>query len=253
MQGILAKLGSDGVCLVMRDQPASHHYVSAREVYDVSGAGDTVVSTMALSLAGGLSPDESAALANISGLVVVAKIGTAVATREDLARELLRDQARSSEEKIASSAQANEIAERWRKQNLKVGFTNGCFDLLHPGHLSLIRQARAACDRLIIGLNSDSSVRRLKGDNRPVQNENARAAVLAALADVDQVVVFSEDTPYNLIKEIRPNILVKGADYTVDKVVGADLVQGWGGQVILANLVEGQSTTSTIKKLQAKA
>lgn len=250
LEGVLAKLGSDGVCLVMKDQPAWHFRASAREVFDVSGAGDTVVATMALGLAGGLLPEDSAALANIAGAIVVGKIGTAVVTREELARELMHDEARKSEEKIVSLTEASEMAERWRKQGFKVGFTNGVFDLLHPGHVSLIRQAKAACDRLVIGLNSDASVKRLKGDGRPVQNENARAAVLASLADVDQVVIFSEDTPLNLIKAVRPSVLVKGADYRVDQVVGADLVQSWGGQVVLANLVEGHSTTATIARLQ---
>jgi len=251
LSGVLAKLGSDGVCLVMKDVPAQHFHATAREVYDVSGAGDTVVATMALSLAGGVSPEDSAALANIAGSIVVGKIGTAAVTHQDLTKELQHDQSRGCEEKILTLAQASETAERWRKQGLKVGFTNGCFDLLHPGHLSLIRQAHATCDRLIIGMNSDSSVQRLKGENRPVQNENARAAVLASLADVDNVVVFGEDTPIELIKAIRPAILVKGADYTVDKVVGAELVQSWGGQVVLANLIDGQSTTATIAKLRS--
>lgn len=248
--GILAKLGSDGVCLVMKDTPAQHFHATAREVYDVSGAGDTVVATMALCLAGGLSTADSASLANIAGSIVVGKIGTAAVTYQDMAHELLHVQTRMSEEKVLTLSQASETAERWRKMGLKVGFTNGVFDLLHPGHLSLIRQARAACDRLIVGMNSDASVKRLKGESRPIQNENARAAVLASLADVDDVVIFGEDTPLELIKAIRPAVLVKGADYTVDKVVGADLVTSWGGQIVLANLVEGQSTTATIAKLK---
>lgn len=252
LQGVLAKLGSDGVCLVMKDQPARHFHATAREVYDVSGAGDTVVATMALCMAGGLSTDDSAALANIAGSIVVGKIGTATVTMHDLAKELQHDQSRVSEEKILSFAQAAEVAERWRKLGLKVGFTNGCFDLLHPGHLSLIRQARAACDKLIVGINSDASVKRLKGESRPIQNESARAAVLASLADIDNVVIFPEDTPLELIEAIRPSVLVKGADYTVDKVVGGDLVQSWGGQVLLATLVDGQSTTSTIAKLKGE-
>ncbi|MDX9689229.1 MAG: D-glycero-beta-D-manno-heptose-7-phosphate kinase [Proteobacteria bacterium] len=251
LNGILAKLSGDGVCLVMKDFPAQHFKANAREVYDVSGAGDTVVATMALCMAGGLTLADSAALSNVAGSVVVGKIGTATVTQEELARELLYDQSRASDEKIVPLPEAAETAERWRKQGLKVGFTNGVFDLLHPGHLSLIRQSRAACDRLIIGLNSDSSVKRLKGENRPIQSEEARAAVLASLADVDDVVIFTEDTPLELIKAIRPNVLIKGADYTVDTVVGSDLVQGWGGEVVLANLVEGQSTTNTIKKMQA--
>ncbi|NTU76806.1 MAG: D-glycero-beta-D-manno-heptose 1-phosphate adenylyltransferase, partial [Alphaproteobacteria bacterium] len=249
LDGILAKLGSDGVCLVMKDQAPKHFHATAREVYDVSGAGDTVVATMALALAGGISESESAQLANIAGSIVVGKIGTAMVTREEMARELLHDQSRLSEEKTITLSEAAEKAERWRKQGLKVGFTNGVFDLLHPGHLSLIRQARAACDRLIVGMNSDDSVKRLKGPSRPVQNEDSRAAVLASLSDVDDVVIFNEDTPLDLIKTIRPSVLVKGADYTVEKVVGADLVQGWGGQVVLAKLVKGQSTTATIAKL----
>ncbi len=250
LDAVLAKLGGDGVCLVVKDKSAQHFHATAHEVYDVSGAGDTVVSTMALALAGGFSPEDSAALANVAGSVVVGKIGTATVTREDLARELLRDQSRISEEKVFSFAGAAEIAERWRKQGLKVGFTNGVFDLLHPGHLSLLRQARANCDKLIIGLNSDASVKRLKGEDRPVQDENARASVLAALADVDGVVIFTEDTPLELIKTVRPSVLVKGADYTVETVVGAKDVQGWGGEVVLAQLVNGQSTTSTIARMK---
>jgi len=247
---VLAKLGSDGVCLVPRGEKAQHYHASAREVFDVSGAGDTVVAAMALALAGGLAPGDGAALANVAGSVVVGKIGTAVCTPDELTRELAHDQVLESERKIVDLAEASEIAERWRKQGFKVGFTNGVFDLLHPGHVSLVRQAKAACDKLIIGLNSDASVKRLKGESRPVQNEMARAAVLASLADVDQVVVFGEDTPLNLIKAVRPAVLVKGSDYTKDKVVGANEVESWGGQVILARLVDGQSTTATIAKLQ---
>lgn len=250
LHGVLAKLGADGVCLVMKDEPARHFRGTAREVYDVSGAGDTVVATMALALAGGLSLADAAALANLAGSIVVSKIGTASVTHDDLAHELLHDQTHASEEKITNLATAMETVARWRQKGLKTGFTNGVFDLLHPGHLSLIHQARTHCDRLIVGMNSDSSVKRLKGEGRPVQGESARAAVLASLADVDGVVIFGEDTPLHLIKKLRPDVLVKGADYTLDKVVGADLVQGWGGKVVLATLVDGQSTTATIARLK---
>lgn len=251
LHAVLAKLGSDGVCLVCRDEPAQHFQATAREVYDVSGAGDTVVATMALAMAGGLSLPDAAALSNIAGSTVVGKIGTATVGIEDLAREIMHGQSRITEEKVLSFAGAAEAAERWRKQGLKVGFTNGVFDLLHPGHLSLLRQARAACDRLVIGLNSDASVKRLKGESRPVQSESARAAVLASLADVDAVVIFGEDTPLELIKTVRPAVLVKGSDYTVETVVGAKEVQSWGGQVVLAKLVDGQSTTATIAKMKS--
>ena len=195
------------------------------------------------------TPSEAAELANIAGSVVVGKVGTASVSCEEIRHELLHEQSRTREDKISGWDAASDNAERWRKMGLKVGFTNGCFDLLHPGHISLLRQARAACDKLIVGLNSDASVKRLKGDSRPVQNEAARAEVLASLAHVDLVVIFGEDTPYEVIKTLRPDVLVKGADYTIDKVVGADLVQSWGGKVVLAQLVDGQSTTKTIAKL----
>ena len=137
----------------------------------------------------------------------------------------------------------------WRRRKIKVGFTNGCFDLLHPGHVSLLTQARDGCNRLIVGLNSDASVSRLKGDDRPVQSEASRAAVLASLASVDIVVIFSEDTPIELIQTIRPDVLIKGADYTVNNVVGADIVESYGGRVLLANLKDGHSTTATIQRM----
>jgi D-beta-D-heptose 7-phosphate kinase/D-beta-D-heptose 1-phosphate adenosyltransferase len=137
----------------------------------------------------------------------------------------------------------------WRAGGLSVGFTNGCFDLLHPGHVSLLSQARAHCDRLVVGLNTDASVRKLKGEGRPVNGETARAVVLAALETVDAVVLFAEDTPFKLIEALRPDLLVKGADYTIDTVVGADIVASYGGRVLLIDLVPGQSTTGTITRM----
>ena len=150
------------------------------------------------------------------------------------------------------AAAAVERVAAWRRQGRRVGFTNGCFDLLHPGHVSLIAQARRNCDSLIVGLNSDASVARLKGHDRPVQNEKSRAAVLASLGDVDAVVVFGEDTPLQLLRALKPDVLVKGADYTVDQVVGAEDVKGWGGAVVLADLLDGHSTTATIQRLGNK-
>jgi len=150
---------------------------------------------------------------------------------------------------MGPGGEAEEQVGRWRRRGWRVGFTNGCFDLLHPGHVSLLSQAKAACDRLVVGLNSDASVKRLKGANRPVQSEAARATVLASLASVDLVAIFEEDTPERLIKALHPEVLVKGADYTIDTVVGADLVQGWGGTVVLAELSPGHSTTATIARM----
>ncbi|MFA5041356.1 MAG: D-glycero-beta-D-manno-heptose-7-phosphate kinase [Bdellovibrionales bacterium] len=247
---VLVKLGAEGVCLVRKDQPALHLQTKAREVFDVSGAGDTVIATLALSLVSGFDMAEAAELANLAGSIVVGKVGTASVTRDEIEHELMHGEALLAENKIVGFSSIADIAERWRKLGLKVGFTNGCFDLLHPGHISLLRQARAACDKLVVGLNSDASVKRLKGETRPVQNEAARSAVLASLIDVDNVVIFGEDTPLELIKVVRPDVLVKGADYTVDKVVGAKEVHSWGGKVVLAQLIEGQSTTKTIAKLK---
>ncbi len=249
---VLVKLGAEGVCLVRKDKSALHLHTKAREVFDVSGAGDTVIATLTLALTAGFDAAEAAELANTAGSIVVGKVGTAAVTRDEIAREFLQGEARMAEDKIVSFAAIADIAERWRKQGLKIGFTNGCFDLLHPGHISIIRQSRAACDKLVVGLNSDASVKRLKGKSRPVQNEAARSAVLASLADVDNIVIFGEDTPLKLIKTFRPDVLVKGADYTVDKVVGAKEVKSWGGKVVLAKLVQGQSTTKTIAKMKKK-
>ncbi len=137
----------------------------------------------------------------------------------------------------------------WRAQGLRVGFANGCFDLIHPGHVRLLTEARARCDRLVVALNTDASVKRLKGPSRPLQTETARATVMASLAPVDLVVLFDEDTPFELIQALRPDVLVKGADYSVDQVVGADLVQSWGGTVLLVELQQGHSTTGTIKRM----
>lgn len=236
--------------VVPTDGPVIHLRAQAREVFDVSGAGDTVVAVLAAAIASGASLADAAMLANIAAGIVVAKVGTATVRPSELRDGAGLTLATGQGGKRVTLDRAVEQAERWRRQGLRVGFTNGCFDLLHPGHVSLIAQARAACDRLVLGLNSDESVRRLKGPTRPVQNEASRATVLSALGDVDLVVVFGEDTPLDLIRALRPDVLVKGADYTVDTVVGAGEVQGWGGRVVLAELTEGQSTTGTIARMK---
>ncbi len=248
---VLAKLGGDGVCLIVAGKEPIHIKATAREVYDVSGAGDTVIAGFVTALAAGMSMEHAAHIANEAGSIVVSKVGTATVTVDELINNLRQLEDRDINEKVLTQNKAIELVERWRRQGLNVGFTNGCFDLIHPGHISLLQQSRKACDRLVVGLNSDASVKRLKGSERPVQNEKARATVLATLNPVDLVVIFDEDTPLELIKALRPNVLVKGADYTVDKVVGAPEVQSWGGRVVLANLVDGQSTTNTIRKLKS--
>jgi D-beta-D-heptose 7-phosphate kinase/D-beta-D-heptose 1-phosphate adenosyltransferase len=247
---VLCTRSEDGLTLVEGPQGAlvSHFAAEAKEVFDVSGAGDTVVATLAAGIAAGLKLPVAARLANIAAGVVVGKIGTAVARETELLEALAP--ATGALRKVVSLEAAAEQVERWRRRGWRIGFTNGCFDLLHPGHVHLIEQARGACDRLVVGLNSDASVRRLKGANRPVQQEAARAAVLASLADVDLVTIFEEDTPETLIAALRPDVLVKGADYTLDQVVGADLVRSWGGRVMLAELLPGNSTTATIARLR---
>ena len=239
VDAVLATLSERGMAWITRD--AAHHLpAEAREVFDVSGAGDTVAATLALALAAGAQLDDAAALANRAAGIVVGKAGTAVVHPEELAHALGHDH------KVLGLAAALDRIATWRRQGARIGFTNGCFDLLHPGHVSLLTQARARCDRLVVGLNSDASVARLKGAGRPVQGEAARAQVLAALSAVDLVVSFAADTPIDLIQAVRPELLVKGADYTVATVVGAAEVEAWGGEVFLAELAPGYSTTGMI-------
>jgi len=244
---VLVTRAEDGMSLI--DAADVQHFpAEAAEVYDVSGAGDTVLATLAAGLAARLPLAIAARLANIAAGIVVGKVGTAVAHEADLLEAIsLRGGALR---KIVTRQAAGEQVERWRHRGWRTGFTNGCFDLLHPGHVHLLEQARAACDRLVVGLNSDASVRRLKGLARPVQPEAARAAVLASLASVDLVCIFEEDTPEALLTELRPDVLVKGADYAMDEVVGADLVRRWGGRVMLAELVPGHSTTATVQRIR---
>lgn len=244
VEGVLATRSEEGMTLVERGGPARHLRAEAREVFDVTGAGDTVVALLGAALAGGLGAPDAARLANAAAGLVVGRLGTAVVRRDELRRALVAPGA-----KVVPLEVLLETVAGWRRAGLEVGFTNGCFDLLHPGHLALLRQARAACDRLVVGLNGDASAKRLKGDGRPVQDEATRAAVLAALSDVDQVVIFGEDTPIELIRTLRPEVLVKGADYALDQVVGADLVQGYGGRVLLAEILPGHSTSATIGRI----
>jgi D-beta-D-heptose 7-phosphate kinase/D-beta-D-heptose 1-phosphate adenosyltransferase len=187
--------------------------------------------------------------ANAAAAVVVGKRGTATVSLAELRARLLPAASLAPEEKILFdwSVLDQRLAE-WRRQGLRVGFTNGCFDILHPGHVRLLAQARAACDRLVLGLNSDASVKRLKGEGRPVQDVHARAEVLAALEAVDLVVVFEQDTPLELIGRVRPSVLVKGADYRRSEVVGGDLVEAEGGEIVLVDIVPGHSTTGIVSR-----
>jgi D-beta-D-heptose 7-phosphate kinase/D-beta-D-heptose 1-phosphate adenosyltransferase len=250
---VLVTRSEHGMTLVVGDAEDGVTHVPARaqEVADVSGAGDTVVAMLATALASGIELVDAVRLANVAAGIVVSKLGTAVATSSEVSQALRATDMNLIEAKtLPLDALLNQIA-AWRGDGKRVGFTNGCFDILHPGHISLLRQAREACDKLVVGLNSDASVRRLKGEERPVQSEAARGTVIGSLESVDAVVIFGEDTPFELISQIRPDVLVKGADYTVETVVGADVVQSYGGKVVLARLAEGHSTTRTIERIAA--
>lgn len=249
LDAVIITRSGDGMSLAERGKAIRHVPVTAKEVTDVSGAGDTVVATLALALASGASLAEAVDLANTAAGIAVAKRGTADVRAEELLAEFRQEEIGQMIAKNAELPEALAQVHAWRKQGLRVGFTNGCFDLIHPGHVSLLAQARAACDRLIVGLNSDESVHRLKGPTRPVQDERSRAMVLGALASVDLVVLFGEDTPKELIEKICPDVLVKGADYRLDQVVGADFVQSHGGKVVLVDLTAGQSTTGIISRI----
>jgi D-beta-D-heptose 7-phosphate kinase/D-beta-D-heptose 1-phosphate adenosyltransferase len=247
---MLVTCGKDGMLLIGAEGMVRRLPAAAREVFDVSGAGDTVVAVLGAALAAGASLADAAELANEAAGLVVGKVGTAIVSQTELAQVLI-DRDTLEHSKVLPLSLAQDHVARWRRNGLKIGFTNGVFDLLHPGHVGLLREARANCDRLVVGLNSDASVKRLKGPTRPVQTEEARAAVLASIAAVDLVVVFPEDTPETVIEAVRPDLLVKGADYRHDQVVGAAFVESYGGKVMLAKILPGHSTSATIARASA--
>jgi D-beta-D-heptose 7-phosphate kinase/D-beta-D-heptose 1-phosphate adenosyltransferase len=247
-EAMLVTQGEHGMTLVTRGGESIHVPALPVKIRDVSGAGDTVAAALALTLAAGADWEAALRVASAAAAVAVGKKGTATVTLAELRRKILPHASLAAEEKIASADVLDSHLAEWRQQGLRVGFTNGCFDILHPGHVKVLTAARGACDRLVVGLNSDASVRRLKGEGRPVQDERARAEVLAALEAVDLVVIFEEDTPLRLIAQVRPGVLVKGGDYTREQVVGHDIVEQAGGKVMLVDVLEGHSTTSLVKR-----
>jgi D-beta-D-heptose 7-phosphate kinase / D-beta-D-heptose 1-phosphate adenosyltransferase len=248
-EAILVTQSEDGMTLVPRKGEAVHVPAHPVKVRDVSGAGDTVVAALALAMAAGADWETALRIANAAAAVAVGKKGTAIVTSAELRRKILPHAFLAAEEKIvADDGELDAQLLEWRKQDLRIGFTNGCFDILHPGHVKLLTAARGACDRLIVGLNTDASVKRLKGEDRPVQNERARAEVLAALEAVDLVVFFAEDTPIRLITHIKPSVLVKGGEYTRETVVGHDIVEAHGGEVVLVDILPGFSTTTLVNR-----
>ena len=241
-----------GMTLVPLDGTPFHCRTSAREVYDVVGAGDTVVAVLGLALAAKTSMTLATTLANLAGGLVVGRRGASTIGRSELLRHALASSDYESDRQRCKAMSRNDLAKlcnTWRDAGLKVGFTNGCFDLLHPGHIYLVTFAKSQCDRLVLAVNSDASVRRLKGSGRPVNHVNDRLAVLEALQAIDALTVFEEDTPLNLIHELMPDVLVKGSDYTESEIVGAEFVRKRGGDVLLCPLVPGKSTTTLIKRI----
>jgi D-beta-D-heptose 7-phosphate kinase/D-beta-D-heptose 1-phosphate adenosyltransferase len=250
---VLVTLSEDGVLLIRSESEPLHFPAAAREVYDVTGAGDTVIAALAAAIAAGIGLEAAADLANRAAAVVVGRVGTAVARpAEILGLADGNDMPLAAAGKVVRLDQALARIEEWRGRGLAIGFTNGCFDLLHAGHVALLAAARHACGRLVVAINDDAAVARLKGSGRPIHRVERRAAVLAALAAVDLVIVFAEDTPLRLVEAIRPQILIKGADWRRDQVVGAELVERHGGRVLLVPLIGGEGTTATIARLRER-
>jgi D-beta-D-heptose 7-phosphate kinase / D-beta-D-heptose 1-phosphate adenosyltransferase len=244
---VAATMSEKGIALLRED---SRHIApaAARQVFDVSGAGDTVIATLALSLASKLEMETAVELANVAAGIVVSKVGTVPVSRDELLNSLMPQIELQADEKVLRLDPLRGRISSWRSSGQQIVFTNGCFDLLHIGHITLLEEARREGDRLVVGINSDASVHRLKGATRPIVGERERARILAALAAVDAVVIFDEPTPLRLIEALRPDVIVKGGDYNEDTVVGAAEVRSWGGRVKIVPTVEGFSTTKLIAR-----
>ncbi len=250
-QYVLVTRGERGMTLCDAEGRIRHVEATAAEVFDVSGAGDTVIATLAAAHAAGCPMPLAMELANLAAGIVVGRLGTAVIHQSDLTAALYTHRAAALQQKILPRETARAAVTNWRREGLLVGFTNGCFDILHSGHIQSLADAKARCDRLVVALNTDASVKALKGEGRPVNSEMDRAQVLAALACIDAVVLFDDETPLPLLELLRPDVLMKGADYAKEQVVGWELVESYGGRVELLPLKQGYSTTGIIEKLSA--
>jgi D-beta-D-heptose 7-phosphate kinase/D-beta-D-heptose 1-phosphate adenosyltransferase len=251
MEFIVVTMGDRGIAVLRKDSRV-HAPAVVRQVYDVSGAGDTVIALLTLAVACDVEIETAIQLANVAAGVVVGKVGTVPVQREELLGALSQELALHMDEKVLPLERLLSRVAMWRSAGDRIVFTNGCFDILHIGHISLLERARRKGDRLIVAVNSDDSVRRLKGPMRPIVDQGERARILAALSAVDAVVIFSDSTPLNVIEAIRPDVLVKGGDYREASVVGAREVRTWGGRVDLIPLVEGISTTRLIARAASK-
>ncbi len=252
-KAVVVTRAGKGMSLRRRDGRVAHFPGRAREVFDVSGAGDTGLAALGLALGTGVSLETAVEFAILASGVVVGKAGTAVVTPAELIDAEMSQHAASAHAKVMPLDDLAHVVEGWKRQGLKVGFTNGCFDILHRGHVAYLAQARSWCDRLVVALNTDASVRLLKGEGRPINDLDSRAVVIGGLQSVDRVTAFDDPTPLALIERLRPDVLIKGADYTREGVVGGDLVESWGGVVRLATFEDGYSTTRTIEKMRDEA
>ena len=251
--GMLAVTMSDkGIRLL---EPAGEYDSPARtrEVFDVSGAGDTVIATLAAAMAGGLQAHTAVDLSNLAAGIVVGKVGTVPVTAHELVTLLTASQRATAQEKILDLAGAERRVAEWRASGESIVFTNGCFDLLHVGHITLLEKCREFGSKVVLGLNTDASVSGLKGPSRPIVGQNERAKVMAALGSVDAVILFGEETPIDLIRALKPDVIVKGGDYTAESVVGYDDVRAHGGRVEIVQTVAGFSTTNLVGKMAANA
>jgi D-beta-D-heptose 7-phosphate kinase/D-beta-D-heptose 1-phosphate adenosyltransferase len=249
----IVTLDKDGMALAGRDGLRAVFPTRPRQVYDITGAGDMVLSVLGLALASGAAYEAAIRLANVAGGLEVERIGVATVTRDEILHDLLHGEAgpAASGSKLLPLPVLVGEMERRRRAGQRIAFTNGCFDVLHAGHVQYLQEARAQADVLVVGLNADASVRALKGPSRPVNPQEARAAVLTGLQAVDYVTIFHEPTPIELIRALRPEVLVKGADYRKEQVVGTEFVESYGGRVHLAAVREGFSTTGLLQRVQA--
>lgn len=247
LTAVLVTRGADGMSLIQKNIPPLHIAAHAQEVFDVTGAGDTVIATLAVAIAAGETLENGVKLANLAASIVVSKLGTAFASRQELQQRLFQHQKRFG---VVSADELQELVEDAKERGEKVVITNGCFDILHAGHVMYLREARKKGDRLIVAVNSDESVQKLKGPNRPIHSLEYRMELLAALRDVDWVVPFYEETPQALIASLLPHVLVKGGDYKIEEIAGHKEVLNAGGKVEVLGYLDGQSTTQTIAKIK---
>jgi len=248
LDAILITRGERGMTLLQAARPVLHLPAQAREVFDVTGAGDTVVSVLAAALAAGQSMESGMALANLAAGLVVAKLGTAAISGPELRRAIQLQE--GTGRGVMTAEQLATVVEDARAHGERIVFTNGCFDIIHAGHVGYLEDARKQGDRLIVAINDDDSVHRLKGNGRPINPVQRRMAVLAGLSAVDWVVSFPEDTPEALLQLLRPDVLVKGGDYSVDTVVGGEFVSSYGGEVRVLAFLDNCSTSAIVEKMK---